>query len=831
VEPVFARITKVDENTREVTGRAVQSVVDRENEIFDYPSSKPEFQKWSAEVFQDTEGKSYGNVRAMHGNVCAGKLSNINYEDAEEAIDVTAKVIDDNEWKKVTSGCYSGFSIGGRYSRKWSDILNGKTVTRYTAVPSEISLVDRPCVPTAKFHFFKRDGSVDDVAFKGFTPPATATSGVQDYDLEGERLKKPPAAKREFTQAQRDSAADSGAAMEDGSFPIKNTSDLKNAIQAHGRAKNKAKAKAHIISRAKALGATSELPDDWKSGGAEKGCGGDLGDEDSRRQAANEAQANKSDDGDLEKYSEDQPRDAQGRFGSGGGSGRSAALETSAGRSAEASRLADKALTGLKAANRDGGNHPWEEKHVSLAHSASLATDRAERTGKAEDHKSAAAAHFAVGRHFSEGHKEGGWNSDAGAHSALMSAHSDRDHSNKLLITSLDEDGLQKFWDQHASVLKSGVLVKGIHDIAGLGNLIVQLQQITDAASQALKVEGDTTKVPEALREEASRLLGVLSDMTSKESHEGHEGKTVEVVMDHAEPVMDPGLYRADVGEFAKALRDSLFPELKKLGARNSAKDLETIQKVHDASCELGAACAPGSQSDQSTETTKMATVSKGGIAANAISTEGNKRGASVTDPSFPAESKNAAEDDKVASDTGAEKSKPRTDEEANDFANGKGKKSEKRKARADKAHDNENENEDEDENDEDEEDEEPAKKPAKAKKSFDADDLAKAVAAGVAAAMTQMSKGESTVIPRVAPNLMAVGKDGVVGKLQSIDLDSLRKSVQPAAGAPLSKWSPELDYRDQPTGRMVGDNDTATLIKAIHADPRFRIQETLLLK
>ena len=34
-------------------------------------------------------------------------------------------------------------------------------VTRYTAVPSEISIVDRPCCPTAKFfHIKKRDGSI-----------------------------------------------------------------------------------------------------------------------------------------------------------------------------------------------------------------------------------------------------------------------------------------------------------------------------------------------------------------------------------------------------------------------------------------------------------------------------------------------------------------------------------------------------------------------------------------------------------------------------------------------------------------------------------------------
>lgn len=71
--------------------------------------------------------------------------------------------------------------------------------------------------------------------------------------------------KRDFTQDERDSAASSGAALPDGSFPIQNVGDLKNAVKAFGRAKDPAKAKAHIISRAKSLGATDQLPEDWMS--------------------------------------------------------------------------------------------------------------------------------------------------------------------------------------------------------------------------------------------------------------------------------------------------------------------------------------------------------------------------------------------------------------------------------------------------------------------------------------------------------------------------------------------------------------------------------------
>ena len=69
--------------------------------------------------------------------------------------------------------------------------------------------------------------------------------------------------KRKFTQEQRDKDASTGAALPDGSYPIENESDLKNAISAYGRAKDKAAAKAHIMARAAALGCEDMLPDGW----------------------------------------------------------------------------------------------------------------------------------------------------------------------------------------------------------------------------------------------------------------------------------------------------------------------------------------------------------------------------------------------------------------------------------------------------------------------------------------------------------------------------------------------------------------------------------------
>lgn len=76
--------------------------------------------------------------------------------------------------------------------------------------------------------------------------------------------------KRKFTTEQREQAADSGAAMDDGSFPIKSREDLLNAIKAVGRAKDPAKAKRHIVKRARALGLLDLIPDDWNGSTEEK---------------------------------------------------------------------------------------------------------------------------------------------------------------------------------------------------------------------------------------------------------------------------------------------------------------------------------------------------------------------------------------------------------------------------------------------------------------------------------------------------------------------------------------------------------------------------------
>lgn len=95
-----------------------------------------------------------------------------------------------------------------------------------------------------------------------------AIAGTQKAALGGELQK------RFFTQEERHDLALSGKAMPDGSFPIEDKEDLKNAIKAHARAKDPEAAKQHIKQRAKEMGLESELPEDWKDGDANKSGAG-----------------------------------------------------------------------------------------------------------------------------------------------------------------------------------------------------------------------------------------------------------------------------------------------------------------------------------------------------------------------------------------------------------------------------------------------------------------------------------------------------------------------------------------------------------------------------
>ncbi|HEY2763400.1 MAG TPA: hypothetical protein VGJ13_05220 [Pseudonocardiaceae bacterium] len=256
----------------------------------------------------------WGNIREMHQPVCAG----VGVELTNDGDDwyIKSKVVDPGTAKKIEAGALKGYSIGVK-----TPVIRKRDGQEWIAGGSicETSYVDRPCLPTAKMMICKAAGvdapfepvEAEDAAVMPVPTPADlakslsktsaltdeATGAPAEQVTEEGELERQPAAedtggdaqrvtvevkgagfdsdeivkrivaelgKRQFTQSERDDAADKDQALPDGSFPIKSVADLKNAIQAIGRAKDPAKAKAHIKARAKALGKENLVPDGWK---------------------------------------------------------------------------------------------------------------------------------------------------------------------------------------------------------------------------------------------------------------------------------------------------------------------------------------------------------------------------------------------------------------------------------------------------------------------------------------------------------------------------------------------------------------------------------------
>lgn len=167
MKSLFCRISKVDEEKRTVTGIGASEAIDAEGEIFDYASSKPYIEAWSADAVTRSQGKSYGNIREMHQLSAVGKLSEpVIFDDAQKLVILTCYCSDDAAWQKCLDGTYTGFSICGPVvGEKWADpSISG--AKRYTCAPVEFSLCDLPCNPEAVFTTVKAGGITEERKFK-----------------------------------------------------------------------------------------------------------------------------------------------------------------------------------------------------------------------------------------------------------------------------------------------------------------------------------------------------------------------------------------------------------------------------------------------------------------------------------------------------------------------------------------------------------------------------------------------------------------------------------------------------------------------------------------
>lgn len=278
----FLPLTKVEQNkdgSVTVAGYASTPALDLDGEIVSLDAVKtalPGYWEWR-------------NIREMHQPSAVGVAKEANVD--EKGLFLTAKITDREAAKKCLDGVYKGYSVGGRKLAK-----EGNVITKIDLI--EISVVDRPANPECKIEVAKSAKATGSSAYllKARFPKNPHAKALAKMAQAVEILAKdsnPPAArdgfslpakvektdageaceahgvvgcktcldKREFSDKQRQRAASSGAALPDGSFPIENASDLMNARHAIGRAKDKSKARAHIKTRARALGI--KLPDNW----------------------------------------------------------------------------------------------------------------------------------------------------------------------------------------------------------------------------------------------------------------------------------------------------------------------------------------------------------------------------------------------------------------------------------------------------------------------------------------------------------------------------------------------------------------------------------------
>lgn len=304
----WAPITKTEEDddgTLLVYGPAASPDLDRDQQRLNGQWLDQAMPRWFAEG---------ANVREQHdGRRAVGVGVGLAKGDDGDTHMLAARIVDPVAVAKVKHGVLKGFSVGiknpkvtmGKAEAPGGEVVGGDIV--------EVSVVDRPCNPTTLFEIAKADGvggpleAVDepqvceksDAEAFGLpvelyerlaAPVKDALARLADggamvtaeaVKSDGDRAApvtvnvhvSPPAAKADLSAAGRRKAASSGAAMSDGSYPIKTKADLRKAIKAVGRGNaDHGAIRKHIIKRAEALGLEAMVPKNWNADGSLKGA-------------------------------------------------------------------------------------------------------------------------------------------------------------------------------------------------------------------------------------------------------------------------------------------------------------------------------------------------------------------------------------------------------------------------------------------------------------------------------------------------------------------------------------------------------------------------------
>ncbi|WP_329330731.1 hypothetical protein OIU81_02840 [Streptomyces sp. NBC_01454] len=303
----WAPITKMqeeDDGTLLVYGPAASSDLDRDQQRLNSAWLDQAMPRWFSEG---------ANVREQHdGRKAVGVGVGLTKGDDEGGTHMlAARIVDPVAVAKCRHGVLKGFSVGiksprvtmGKTDAPGGEIVGGDII--------EVSVVDRPCNPTTLFEIAKADGAgghleaVDGAEVtekseaEAFGLPqelydrlaapvkdALAELAAGGATVSAETVKSDDAApqlvvnvavtatesaKADTSASGRREAAADGAALPDGSYPIKTKADLRKAIKAVGRGgSDHDKIRAHVIKRAKALGLEAMVPSNWNSNGSLK---------------------------------------------------------------------------------------------------------------------------------------------------------------------------------------------------------------------------------------------------------------------------------------------------------------------------------------------------------------------------------------------------------------------------------------------------------------------------------------------------------------------------------------------------------------------------------
>lgn len=595
---VFVPLLKVNEEQRLVYGVMAEEVLDNSGEIFDYDSSKPNFEKWSEDAYTTSDGKSKGNLRVMHGSVAAGKLTDISFDDQAKRIECCAKVVDDNEWKKVLEGVYTGFSIGGRYEKRWAEKTDNGQATRYTAKPVEVSLVDKPCIPTATFQMIKADGVVEDRLFK-------TVIGEDEMNLEytptnDELL---PVARELAKAANGDDAA---------------WVDFMDA------------AREELIAKAAEKKPKEEekpLTGEERKEALEGDAGSDEKSSDASEKEEEEEMTEKSDDMDEEtqtKTSEKQKKEEE-----------------------EDTYAAKSETPELKQVWQTSDGQTFSKKAEAVEHEKSLGAEpsltdlikaakgklsgeeadkayKADEEGEYGDVEYADPGYQAGGKPRypidTEQHIRAAWNYiHQEKNAAEYDAKQVKQIKNRIIAAwkdKIDEQGppsaekMDAFGDMekvHSFVTSEDYMAKGLWEVSRMATVLQDVACIQSCLQSEANWEGDNSPVPNKLKDAVASLGTVMVEMVSEEVGElvasmaNKEEKAEAGQM--ASPVM--ALAASSLG-LEKADADDLFKSM------IAGKTMYRIQKMHDHTVALGAMCKSeshpeGKLSEEAVITEKMA--------------------------------------------------------------------------------------------------------------------------------------------------------------------------------------------------------------------------------